>query len=304
MTDLYGLFQILRDVFGLHWAGFAILALLILAVVFLYYYRVRLRPFSVFDADTLEGENERALYAQWRERLVNKGGRLGHTYSAGVGAALDRIDRFFGDGDNYEKRGHHAYWSGASLDRCLGLAVAYPVLTLIISWLVSGYVGPVEQAILLAEGTTGLQRLSTAAALVALTITSIWFVNPPASHRSFIWTMLRFAAFAGAGVGAGALAFAGAGAGAFAFAIAGAGALAVAFAVAFAGVGAGAFAVAFAFAVAVAGAGAGAVAVAGAVAGAFAFAVAGAGASARVERLRMRWLILLIFSASIMAGLV
>lgn len=317
MPSFYDIFRILADTLGAHWAGLSIIMILCLIAVFYYYFRIRLRPFSVFDADTKEGENERGVYASWRERLVNSGGRLSHTYSAGVGATLNRIDQFFGDGHHFEGRGRHAYWSGASLDHFLGLAVAYPILTLIISWLVSGYSGPIEQALGLPEGTTGLQRALVAASLVGITLSTYWLIRVPGTtdnKRSFIWRMLRFAAgiVVVGGVGAGAIAFADA------FEVAGiaAIAIAVAFVVGYAGAGAGASVSTVAVAIAVAvsavvgsvifGAGpsalsdSGVFVVAGAIAVAAVFGIAGLFA----ELLRMRWLVLLAFGASTMAFLV
>ena len=69
---------------------------------------------------------------------------------------LDRVDRFFGDaGRNdeswfaravgLETRG--ARWTAPAFDRCLVLALIYPLVTIYVVWIWSGHVGVAEHAL-------------------------------------------------------------------------------------------------------------------------------------------------------------
>src|SRR5262249_34547019 len=157
--------------------------------------------------------------------------------------------RFFGDATRadrtlfppaFERETPVPLWTAPAFDRCLSVALIYPVASILVIWLVSGDVGP-------AEAPLGLQAYAVvwwrevATGLAGFSVHSF--------HRSLaliIW-QVAVAASLVAGVVAGVVAFAFAVA--FGRAIGGAGALAIAlagavtFAVAFAD--AGTFAVGF-----------------------------------------------------------
>ena len=148
------------------------------------------------------------------------------------------------------------------LDFALRLAVAYPVLSLLVQWIADGE-GRLGTTVLLPAWQSWTEPVAAICVLAAFIVQATLYIWLTKRRQDF------FRRFAGVlSLVPLAVAFA------FAVAVIGAVAGAVAVAVAFA------FAVAGAFAVAVAGAFAGAFAVAGAVAGAFAFAVAFAGAVA------------------------
>ncbi|MEM8570225.1 MAG: hypothetical protein AAGG56_04870 [Pseudomonadota bacterium] len=142
-------------------------------------------------------------------------------------------------------------WNWPVFDFALWLAVAYPLVFLIATW-VAGYDGKIGALDVMPATEDPLVRYGAAFLLVYMFL--LFYVSKWASARK-----KRAAEYAFFG-----LVFAFAGAGAFAFAVA----FAFTFAFAFSGAGAGAFAGTVAFS--------GAVGVAGAVAGAFALALVGA----------------------------
>jgi hypothetical protein len=228
-----------------------------------------------------EGSIERKDYDALRASLA--GGNLAaRLYAKWLTAFLDGVERFFGDKARADRIGWgrtlfpHAFglqkpaplWTAPAFDRCLLLALIYPIVTIFLIWAISGHVGPAEAALGLKSDLWWRRGLAIAA--IGVSFFAFWrFRQTPAGLISVAAFLGAFAfAFAVAGAVAGAVAFALGGAVAFAdgtaFAFAGAGAFAVAFVVA--------FAVAFTLA------------------GAGAFALAGAGAFA-------------LFGASVVAGL-
>ncbi|WP_139792192.1 hypothetical protein [Henriciella litoralis] len=158
--------------------------------------------------------------------------------------ALDSLDSFFGDpGPEQPALRRYLHW--AALDRCLLIALLYPVLTLLVIWHLTGIVGPAGAALDIPPDLSAQQRLASGISLTILLASALWALSPPLVHQTFKWSLVRFATFAVASAVAGAVAVAVTGAVALAGAVAGA------FAVAGAVAGAGAFAVALAVAGAV-----------------------------------------------------
>jgi hypothetical protein len=227
-----------------------------------------------------EGSLERQDYDKLRAGLA--GGNLAaRLYSKWLSKFLDWIERFFGDAGMADRtlfprafglKTPAPLWTAPAFDRCLLLALVYPIATIFVIWAVSGHAGPVETVIGLQPNVPGWSRGLAAAAIGFLSFT-FWGCLRAGGRES---PVLIAVAIAGTGAGAGTFAVGifvpGAGAGAVAVTIAFTVAGAVAFAVAFAGAGAGAFAaagmfaVAFTLAIAGSGAGAGAFAIACAVA--------------------------------------
>jgi hypothetical protein len=235
------------------------------------------RYFGLLGAsDARAGSWDRRGYDDLRERLAT-GGLATHLYAEWLTAFLDRADRFFGDAGMADRTLFpHAFglrtpaplWTAPAFDRCLLLALIYPLTMVFIMWAVSGHVGPAEEALGLARDVPGWKR-GAAATAIGFSAFAWWRFTRSLGWRALLWGAGAFTGafvgvFAGADVFAGTFAGAFVGASAFAGAFVGAGsfvgagAVAVAFAVAFAF--AGAFAVAFEGAVV--GAGAGAVAAA------------------------------------------
>ncbi len=218
---------------------------------------------------------ERQRFETLRSNLAG-GGLAARVYRDWLTEFLRRVDRFFGDkgaddglsDDEIAARTLFPrflglvtpapLWTAPSFDRCLLLALAYPLGALVLGWVASGHVGLAENAVGLKEGVAFWQRALIGFA-VAFEITVYRQAMIRSGWKSLAWLVVAVAVF-GVGAGAGAVAGAGAGAatGAVAFAFVGAVAVAVAGAVVGAGAGAGAvagagvvaFAFAFAFAVA------------------------------------------------------
>jgi len=195
-----------------------------------------------------KGYPARDRYDRLRDSL--SGGNLApRLYSDWLARLLDEVDRFFGDANMADRTLFaHAFglktpvplWTAAAFDRCLSLALIYPIAAIFIIWIVSGHVGPAEIPLGL-QAYTEAWRQEVAAGLIGF--------SPLLLHSSLMFIMWQVAIAVSlvAGVAAGVVAVAFAVA--FSRAIAGAGAVAIAFA------GAVTFAVAFAdagaFAVAV-----------------------------------------------------
>jgi hypothetical protein len=198
-------------------------------------------------------------------RSLAAGGLAAGIYARRLTATLDAVDRFFGDAGMADRTLFpHAFglrtpaplWTAASFDRCLVLALVYPIAAVFTIWAISSHVGPAEHALQLPPDIPGWRRVVALAAFGAVAYPAWRFGRASRGTAKKVWGGVLLSAVAVA------VAFD------FAVAFAFAGAVVVALAVAFyftrAGVGAGASA----FAVAVA--------LAGAVAGPVAFAVAAA----------------------------
>src|SRR6516162_4153388 len=94
-------------------------------------------------------------YTALRDSLT-KGNLAARLYAERLTRFLDWIDRFFGDARKADRTLlPHAFglktpaplWTAPSLDRCLLLALFYPILTIFVIWAVSGHVGPAEAAL-------------------------------------------------------------------------------------------------------------------------------------------------------------
>jgi hypothetical protein len=99
---------------------------------------------------SLAGDNLAArLYASWLKRF------------------LDAVDRFFGDAGMADRTLFpHAFglkkpvplWTPPAFDRCLLLALIYPIVTIFVIWAISGHVGPAESALGLQPDISGWKR--------------------------------------------------------------------------------------------------------------------------------------------------
>jgi hypothetical protein len=217
-------------------------------------------------ADEPPGSSERADCDE-AVAALNLGGTPAKVYREWLTAALNRVDAFFGDAGRDDKSWFAralgletpgARWTAPAFDRCLLLALIYPIFTIYIVWVWSGQVGVAERALSLWEAQpdnliAGLRRLASGVALL-VTGYAIWRANKvDGALPRPVWLVVACACafafgFAVGGDFAVALGFAGA----YVVALAGATAVAVAVAVAFGFAFAGAFAVAGAVAVLVA----------------------------------------------------
>jgi len=108
------------------------------------------------------GGGDEPVQPYWRskhDRLrddLEGGGGFELTYANWLGRALDGLDGFMGDRDadpgsklardmGVATRG--PTWTAAAYDRCLLLALIYPLLSMLLVWVWSGHVGVAERAI-------------------------------------------------------------------------------------------------------------------------------------------------------------
>jgi hypothetical protein len=289
-----------------------ILRIFFVASVVVFFWQAQ-RYYGILS-DAADPRNSRAHAAyRFLRRNLAKGGTPAKVYAKWLTWALGEVDAFFGDVGRND-RSWFARMLGletpgprgtaAAFDKCLLLALIYPLLTIYAVWIWSGRVGVAEQALFLpasSGGYSGLWRGLFGLAWAAEAYALLRFVRREGLAREILWGLVFFGGlvfFAFAFAGAGAFAVAGGVAVGVAYAVA------VAFAVAFAGAGtdaeaeASSFAFGGAFAFAVSGAFAGAGGVALAVALAVALVVAGA--SAWSTRARRQGLFLSLFVATLL----
>jgi hypothetical protein len=126
---------------------------------------------------------ERRAYDALRNSLA-EGNIMGRLYAQRLTTFLDAIDRFFGNAGMADRTLFpHAFglkkpaplWTAPALDRCLFLALLYPIATIFLIWAVSGHVGPAEAALHLPPNLSGWQR-GVATASVGFMYASLqWF---------------------------------------------------------------------------------------------------------------------------------
>lgn len=138
-------------------------------------------------------------------------------YSKRLKRFLARVDRFF---DDAGAPGQRAFllqnsaplWTAPSYDRCLLLALIYPVLSILSIWFISGEVGPAEKALLLQENVDLPQRALSLAGTLFLPF-AFWRSIVSEGWRKGAWISVTVAvafAFAGTAAAGAAAAFAGA----------------------------------------------------------------------------------------------
>ena len=111
-----------------------------------------------------KGYPAREAYEGLRASL--SGGNLApRLYADWLTKFLDALDRFFGDAGKADQTLFpHAFglktpaplWTAPAFDRCLLLALLYPIVTIFIIWAVSGHVGPAEAALGGSRGRGGM----------------------------------------------------------------------------------------------------------------------------------------------------
>jgi hypothetical protein len=198
-----------------------------------------------------EGTPERDAYDDLRASLTD-GGSPTRIYSRLLTRFLDGVDRFFSDHDKADLGIlRHAFglgdryppWTGAALDRCLLLALLYPIASVLMIWAISDHVGPAEMILGLQPDVPGWQRGTLVAALLGCLIAA-WRASESTGRRNVVWWLAATAAGLVSAVAAGAVDVAAVGVSTVALggvilaAINGAGAVAVAFAIAAAAAGA------------------------------------------------------------------
>jgi hypothetical protein len=128
------------------------------------------------------GSVERQDYDKLRAGLAgdNLATRL---YTKWLTAFLNGVERFFGDAGMADRtllprafglKTPVPLWTAPALDRCVLLALIYPVVTIFLNWTISGHVGPAEKALLLSPYLSGWSRGLIAAASFGFASFAIW----------------------------------------------------------------------------------------------------------------------------------
>ncbi|MGH6834980.1 MAG: hypothetical protein ACREC9_05395, partial [Methylocella sp.] len=131
-----------------------------------------------------EGSIERQDYDSLRASL-KEGNLATRLYAKWLTKFLDAVEWFFGDAGMADRTLFpHAFglkkpaplWTAPALDRCLLIALLYPIATIFFIWAVSGHVGPAEAALCLSPAIPSWQR-SLAVAAFGFFSFAIWGVN-------------------------------------------------------------------------------------------------------------------------------
>jgi hypothetical protein len=170
-------------------------------------------------AGGLRGLRGRAVYDVLLAEL-RSAGTPARVYRDWLTKALDRVDVFFGDPGRNDKSWFAralgletpgARWTAPAFDRCLLLALLYPIVTIIAVWALSGHAGVAEWALV---ALVGALAFAVALAFVGAGTFAVSLVG--AIAFAFALTLVRAGTFAATVVGADAFA----GVGTFAFAVA------------------------------------------------------------------------------------
>lgn len=158
------------------------------------------------------GADARAAYDGLRQGLA-EGGLAARIYAYRLDRALDAVDRFFGDAGQVDRtlfprafglRTPAPLWTAASFDRCLLLALVYPVATIFMCWAFSGHVGPAEHALMLSPNVPALRRAGCIV-LIVMAGYGFWQGAHSRGLKRWSWTLIAVTvAIAGVGRGSGA----------------------------------------------------------------------------------------------------
>jgi hypothetical protein len=131
-----------------------------------------------------KGYPARDAYEAIRTSL--SGGNLAsRLYADWLTKFLDAVDRFFGDAGMVNRtffprafglKTPAPLWTAPAFDRCLLLALVYPIVIIFIIWAVSGHVGPAEAALGLKANLAGWRR-GLAVGYFAVSIVSVQWVT-------------------------------------------------------------------------------------------------------------------------------
>jgi hypothetical protein len=150
-----------------------------------------------------KGSPQRDRYNRLRTSL-RTGGRVGPTYERMLRATLEGVDRFFGDNDQADRTLFpHAFglkeraplWTARSFDRCLVIALIYPIAVILLIWAATGRVGPAEGALQLPLAAPGWKR-GLALGGLAISCVAFFQVRRPEGWRSkAVWMAMGLLAF-------------------------------------------------------------------------------------------------------------
>lgn len=138
------------------------------------------------------GMRERGDYDCLRKRIA-AGNWIEREYARKLKVFLDGVDRFFGDTGKANwvlsailgLRKAAPLWTAPALDRCLVLALVYPIATIILIWAISNHVGPAEAALGL-KATDGWHRALSLVLIVFIVFSTLRAFRA-AGFQLFAW---------------------------------------------------------------------------------------------------------------------
>jgi len=166
-------------------------------VLFLIY----LRYVGILGADRRRPAERRA-YDALRNSLA-EGNLAARLYARWLTTFLDAIDRLFGDAGMADRTAFpHAFWlktpaplwTAPALERCLLLALIYPIATILVVWAVSGHVGPAENALHLNPRLIAWQRW-LAAAVFGFSMFALWCAVRETGWKRLVRTVIYIVLF-------------------------------------------------------------------------------------------------------------
>ena len=149
-----------------------------------------------------KGSPARLAYDSLRESL-SEGNIAARLYARRLNAFLNAVDHFFGDAGMADRtlfprafglKTPAPLWTAHAFDRCLLLALIYPIATIFIIWAVSGHVGPAEAAFGLKTNFSDWRRGFETAG-VGLMAFAAWRTLRSRNWWFFIWLATRLAFF-------------------------------------------------------------------------------------------------------------
>jgi hypothetical protein len=183
-----------------------ILVLVVLSLAALHYFGV-----LGAGADPLKTRT-RKDYDALRQRIAS-GNWIAREYARRLTIFLDAVDRFFGDAGMPERslfprafglETPAPLWTAPAFDRCLVLALLYPIAAIFLVWAVSNHIGPAEAALRL-KGTDDWRR-AIGVAMIGFAVFAGWRAIQTTRWWFLAWCCVAFAfAFAlaaGAGTAA------------------------------------------------------------------------------------------------------
>ena len=158
------------------------------------------------DADEPLGSRKRADYDALLNELQS-GGTPAKIYRGWLTEALDRVDIFFGDPGRNDKSWFPrafgletpgARWTAPAFDRCMLLAIVYPIVTIVAAWVWSGHIGVAERALGLWESPfnlpSGFRRAAYGLSLAAIPYAGWQFLEAKSLVPRFLWVAVSIGA--------------------------------------------------------------------------------------------------------------
>lgn len=179
--DWIGIVEILKASFSTPVA--TLLHILLYVLWFAFWARFVFYLNELRGADNPPGDFRRKRFDALRGRLESCPVDS-DSYARLVEKFVDWIDHFF-DGPPEKRADRAPLWTASSYDRCLMLALIYPLICVFVVWAISGETGPVEEA--LRFSAVSVPKRSLLLVLVASTGLAFYFALT--SEKIFAWVV-------------------------------------------------------------------------------------------------------------------